>query len=55
VGDDQDEVLAKMERAIKKEEAKVKRCQRLNIRHKNNLFTMIEEYKAECRKRGVPV
>jgi hypothetical protein len=55
VPDDQEEVLAKMQAAIKKEEAKVKRCRRLNIRHKNNLFTMIEEYKQACRERGVPV
>ncbi|MNY37249.1 hypothetical protein D3C86_1717990 [compost metagenome] len=55
VPDDQDEVLAKMQAAIKKEEAKVKRCERLGLRHKNNLFTMIEKYKAECRARGIPV
>lgn len=55
MGDDTDEVLEKMQKAIKKEEAKVKRCERLGLRHKNNLFTMIEEYKVECRKRGIPV
>lgn len=51
--DDQDEVLAKMEKAIKKEEAKVKRCERLGLRHKNNLFPMIEKYKEEARRRGM--
>lgn len=53
--DDQDEVLAKMQVAIKKEEAKVKRCERLGLRHKNNLYTMLEKYKAACRERGIPV
>ena len=53
--DDQDEELVKLQDAIKKEEAKVKRCERLGLRHKNNLFPMIEEYKKECRKRGIPV
>lgn len=52
MGDDTDEVLAKMQAAIKKEEAKVKRCERLGLRHKNNLFTMIEKYKEEARRNG---
>lgn len=53
MGDDTDEVLAKMQAAIKKEEAKIKRCERLGLRHKNNLFPMIEKYKEEARRRGM--
>lgn len=51
----EDKELRQMEAAIKKEEAKVKRCERLGLRHKNNLFPMIEKYKKACRARGIDV
>jgi len=47
-----DDELEKLEKAIKKEEAKVKRCERLGLRHKNNLFPMIEKYKKMAAARG---
>lgn len=51
----EDKELRQMEAKIKQEEAKVKRCERLGLRHKNNLFPMIERYKAACRARGIDV
>lgn len=49
----EDKELREMEAKIKKEEAKVKRCVRMGLRHKNNLFPMIEKYKEEARRRGM--
>ncbi|MND93402.1 hypothetical protein D3C80_855890 [compost metagenome] len=51
----EDKDLRLMEAKIKKEEAKVKRCERLGLRHKNNLFPLIEKYKKMCRARGIPL
>lgn len=51
----EDKELREMEAKIKKEEAKVKRCVRMGLRHKNNLFPMLEKYKAACRARGIDV
>lgn len=45
--DNETERLA-MEAAIKKEEAKIKRCERMGIRHKNRLGDMVEAYKKFC-------
>ncbi|MNI69706.1 hypothetical protein D3C73_1254690 [compost metagenome] len=51
----EDKDLRLMEAKIKKEEAKVRRCERLGLRHKNNLFPLIEKYKKMCRARGIPL
>lgn len=44
--------LEKLEKAIKKEEQKVKRCEAAGIRHKNKLQPMIERYTRLAQRLG---
>lgn len=44
--------LEKLQKAIKKEEAKVKRCEAAGIRHKNKLQPMVEKYTRLAQRLG---